>query len=155
MAKPSTSTSAARAAANPFGNCLYFTANAVARQISRMAEEAFAPTGLCPSGALLLSLVIDRPGIAPSEAAEVLHLAPSTVTRFADNLERRGLVRREPSGRQMLLHPTPEGKKRQREVKSCWNELFERYSALVGQKKGEKLATDLCRVAEVLGEDRS
>ena len=155
MAKPLTTTAAAHRTANPFGNCLYFTANAVARQISKLADEAFAPTGLCPSGALLLSLVTQRPGIAPSEAAEVLHLAPSSVTRFADHLERRELVRREPAGRQMLLHPTAAGKKLLREVEACWQDLHERYSAQVGVKRGQKLAQDLCGVAERLSGERA
>ena len=141
-------------ASHPFGNCLYFTANAVARQISRIAEEAFARTGLCPSGALLLSLVVDQPGIAPSAAAEVLHLAPSSVTRFADRLEQRHLIVRKAAGRQLLLHPTPVGKKLLREVKASWQELHERYSSCVGIKRGEKLAKELCRVAELLAVEK-
>ena len=154
MSKSSPRTSTADPAANPFGKCLYFTANAVARHISRMAEEAFARAGLCPSGGLLLSLVVDRPGIAPSEAAELLHLAPSSVTRFADGLERKELITREPAGRQMLLHPTSAGKKRLREVKSCWHDLYELYSQKVGVKRGEKLAQELNRVAELLSRDQ-
>lgn len=155
MASPSPQSTSARAAANPFGKCLYFTANAVARHITRMADEAFARTGLCPSGALLLSLVVERPGIAPSEAAELLHLAPSSVTRFADGLVRKELIERRPSGRQMLLHPTARGKKLLREVKSCWLELHERYSEEVGAARGDKLAAELCRVAEMLSRGRS
>ena len=53
----------------------------------------------------------------------------------------------------MLLHPTPAGKKLLREVTSCWHELFERYSAQVGAKKGEQLAKELCRVAAALSEE--
>jgi len=152
---PSAKPAPVRQEANPFGNCLYFTANAVARQISRMAEEAFAPTGLCPSGALLLSLVVDRPGIAPSSAAGVLHLAPSSVTRFADHLVRKGLVEREQSGRQMLLRPTAAGRKALREVKTCWNALYERYGKQVGARRGAQLAHELCAVAELLSDERS
>ena len=55
----------------------------------RLADEALAPTGLNASSAMLLSLVVERPGLAPSEAAELLHLAPSSVTRFADELVKR------------------------------------------------------------------
>ncbi len=139
---------------HPFGDCLYFTANAVARQISRMADEAFARTGLCPSGGMLLHLVVDRPGIAPSEAAELLHLAPSSVTRFADGLHRKELVRREHSGRHVLLHPTAAGKKLDKQVRSCWEELYRRYSGSVGVQKGRKLARELCDVAAVLNQER-
>ena len=136
--------------AHPYGKCLYFTANAVARQISKLADEAIAGTGLCPSGALLLSLVVDRPGIAPSEAAEVLHLAPSSVTRFADQLERKSLVERRPSGRQVCLHPTKVGRAKLLEVQSSWEQLHQRYSEIVGAEAGERIAQELCRVAERL-----
>ena len=140
-------------AANPFGKCLYFTANAVARHLSKLADEAIAPTGLCPSGALLLKLVTDRPGIAPSEAAEVLHLAPSSVTRFADGLERKGRVERQQVGRQMLLHPTAAGKKKLRDVQSSWETLYESYSSQVGVRRSEKLASELCDAVQRLARD--
>ena len=134
---------------NPFAGCLYFTANAVARHVTRLAEEAFAPTGLCPSGALLLTLVVDQPGLAPSEAAEILHLAPSSVTRFADTLEHRGLVRRERQGRQVLLHPTPQGRKLLPAIRSAWEALYEAYGSLVGRKRGRELANELAAVSEL------
>jgi len=153
--KPSTAKSCSRrAAANPFGRCLYFTANAVARHVSRLAEEAFAPTGLNPSSALLLSLIVRRPGIAPSAAAEVLHLAPSSVTRFADELVRRGLVRRAPSGRLVLLHPTGAGRALLPEVQASWEELYARYSRDLGKRRGSSLARELAEVAEILGARR-
>lgn len=155
MAASKTKPTPPREQANPFGGCLYFTANAVAREISRLAEEAFAPSGLCPSGALLLKLVVDRPGIAPSSAAEVLHLAPSSVTRFADALERKGLVEREHVGRQVLLSPTTAGKRKLRAVQSCWETLHAQYTRLVGAKRADKLASELCTAAERLGEERS
>ena len=155
MDESSSIAAAAKAAANPFGKCLYFTANAVAREVTRIADEAFAPSGMCPSGALLLSLVVDRPGIGPSEAAEILHLAPSSVTRFADGLERKGFVERRAEGRQSHLHPTEAGIEAKKGVMGCWQELHERYSGAVGETKGADLASELARVAELLGDARS
>lgn len=153
--KPSTAKACAeRAASNPFGKCLYFTANAVARHVTRLAEEAFAPTGLNPSSAMLLALIVQRPGIAPSTAAEVLHLAPSSVTRFADELVRRGLVEREPSGRQMLLHATDAGEAFLSEVQDAWEQLYDTYSGGVGKRRGDGLAKELCEIAELLSESK-
>ena len=131
-------------------HCLYFTANAVAREINRLAEEAFAASGLCPSGALLLSLVVEKPGIAPSEAADLLHLAPSSVTRFADGLVRRNLVHRVPDGRQKLLHPTPEGVSLIPTIQAAWGRLYEAYSQRVGPERGRELASELAQVANQL-----
>jgi DNA-binding MarR family transcriptional regulator len=142
-------------AEHPFGKCLYFTANAVAREVTRLADEAFAPTGLCPSGGLLLKLVVDRPGIAPSEAAELLHLAPSSVTRFADGLVRKELVERRPEGRQMLLHPTRKGRQTlEKQVLRAWETLYASYSELVGKRRGEAAAAELTEIADALSQAR-
>ena len=61
--------------------CLYFSANSLARVITRMADEEFHPTGLSPSHAFLMMLVNDNPGIGQKDLCEQLHLAPSTVNR--------------------------------------------------------------------------
>ena len=143
---------AALAKANPFSGCLYFTANAVARHVNRIAEAAFAKTGLCPSGGLLLGLVVERPGISPSEAAEILHLAPSSVTRFADGLVRKELVERRQDGRRNLLHPTAAGRKHLEQVSRAGEELLERYTELVGKQRSKKAAAELAELAVLLEE---
>ena len=152
--KPNAKSCAQRAAANPFGKCLYFTANAVARHVTRLAEDALAPTGLNPSSGMLLHLIVNEPGLLPSVAAETLHLAPSSVTRFADQLERKGLVRREVSGRQVSLHSTPEGERMLESVEAAWSTLLENYSRDVGKRRGSSLAKELAEVAELLHEGR-
>lgn len=154
MSTSSAAACAQRAEENPFGSCLYFTANAVARHVSRLADEAFASTGLNPSTGLLLSLVVGEPGIPPSRAAELLHLAPSSVTRFADALVRRAYVRREQRGRQILLFPTPEGEAALAGVEEAWAQLYESYSRDVGKRRGETLARELSLTAELLAQSR-
>ncbi len=90
-------------------NCLYFTANSLSRVITRMAEEAFRPTGLSPSHVFLLMLANENPGIGPKEMSDYLQLAPSTVTRFVDALVGKGLLERRAEGKTVGLFPTPEG----------------------------------------------
>ena len=71
-------------------SCLYFTANALAREVTRLADDSFAETGLSPSHAFLVMVAANSPGIGPSELGDGLHLAPSTITRFIEALEHRG-----------------------------------------------------------------
>lgn len=89
--------------------CLFFTANALARTITRMGEEEFAAVGMTPSYAFLLTLVFEQPGITQKELAARLQLAPSTVSRFVEALERKGYLSREVRGRETCVFPTRPG----------------------------------------------
>lgn len=64
--------------------CLYFTANRLGRIITKMAEDEFAVSGLSPTYAFLLMAVYEREGISQKELCEILHLQPSTITRFIE-----------------------------------------------------------------------
>jgi len=69
-----------------FEKCIYFNSNALVRQINKIWDDAFKPFGLSPSHAYVLRLVLNTPGLSMKQIAEDLELAPSTVTRFVDNL---------------------------------------------------------------------
>lgn len=132
-------------------NCLYFTANSLARRISALAEEEFRFVGLSPSHAFLLMLVIERPGISQKELSQALHLAPSTVTRFVDLLRlQKGLVERRSEGKSARIYPTPKGLEMQEPVAACWRSLFHRYSEVLGEEQGRQLAREIDRAGELL-----
>ena len=69
--------------------CLYFTANALARKIEKLALESWSKIGLSPSHAYLLLLVLEEPGIQPTGIAEQLQLQPSTITRLLEKMEEK------------------------------------------------------------------
>ena len=124
---------------NPLECCLFFTANSLARVISRMGEEEFAGIGMTPSYAFLLTLTIHSPGISQKELSECLNMAPSTVSRFVEALERRRLIRKEGQGRNTFIHPTKQGYDLEPEIKKAWKSLYERYSAILGLDAGDSL----------------
>jgi DNA-binding MarR family transcriptional regulator len=126
--------------------CLFFTANSLARVVTRMGEEEFARTGLSPSSAFLLSLAAEQPGVSQKELAESLHLAPSTVSRMVDALARRGLVAKESRGRNTYVTPTQAGLDMLPAVQEAWKSLYRRYSAVLGEEAGQEL-TRLTREA--------
>ncbi len=121
-------------------NCLYFTANSLARAITRMAEECFKPAGLSPSHAFLLLLVLENPGIGPSDLAGRLNLAPSTVTRLADSLIRRGLIEKSSQGKAVSIRPTPLGESQAQAIAAAWKALHKAYCERLGEKAGDDLA---------------
>ena len=121
-------------------NCLYFTANSLARTITRMADEEFHQTGLSPSHAFLMMLVNDHPGIGQTELCEQLHLAPSTVTRFIDAMVYKGYLTRQSEGKASRVFATKEGENLRQSIADAWESLHRRYAGVLGPKEGDELA---------------
>ena len=119
-------------------NCLFFTANSLARVITKMADEEFRITGLSPSHAFLLMTVKDHPGIGSKALSDHLQLAPSTVTRFVDSLVHKGLVIRRTEGRETSLTLTPDGENLHDLIMTAWKNLHDRYAAILGRKAGDE-----------------
>lgn len=131
-------------------NCLYFTANALARVITRMAQRAFRVTGLSPSHAFLVMLVNESPGITQKELAGHLHLAPSTVTRFVDTLVHRGILERQTDGKAARVYPTEQAGVLADSIAAAWKTLFHRYSEILGEAEGEHLTRRIDQATNAL-----
>ena len=136
-------------------HCLYFTANSLARVITRMAEESFRKTGLSPSHAFLMMLVMDKPGIGQKELCEKLHLAPSTVTRFIDALAHRGYLTRKSDGKASRIFATPESTQLRRSIDAAWKDLHQRYAQILGLEAGDELTRQIYEAGQMLGNERS
>ncbi|MDJ0646502.1 MAG: MarR family winged helix-turn-helix transcriptional regulator [Flavobacteriaceae bacterium] len=126
---------------NKYCGCLYYSANAFARIMTKIAEEEFAITGLAPSYALLLMSVNEQPGIQPKSLSEHMQLTPSTVTRLIEKMEHRGLVKRSSVGRATEVHPTKKSLELKSVLKKAWQNLFKRYTAILGEKQAKELTT--------------
>jgi len=70
-------------------------------------------------------------------------MAPSTVSRFIDALEKRGLLKKEGQGRMTFIYPTEKGIQLNGGIQKAWKNLHERYSKVLGKENGDEL-TRLC-----------
>ncbi len=131
-------------------SCLYYSANALARVLTRLAEEEFAITGLAPSYAFLLMTVNDKPGIQPKEISEHMQLSPSTVTRLIEKLEHRGFVERKSQGKATRVFPTEKSKKLDRKIHTAWMNLYNRYTEVLGEKHARELTSNVYRAFKLL-----
>lgn len=122
-----------------YHSCLYFTANRLARLLSKLAEDVFKPTGLSPAHAFALMQINRNPRLKQNQLAETLSLAPSTLTRFVDQLEHKGLVARKLEGKRSLLTATPKGRALQKSMEQAWHKLYVAYTDALGEKTGREL----------------
>lgn len=123
--------------------CLYYSANAFARNMTKMAEEEFAITGLAPSYAFLLMTVNEVPGIQPKDISVQMQLTPSTVTRLIEKMEAKGYLERNSIGRATEVYPTKKSLALQITLKKAWNNLYRRYTNLLGEQEARELTTSL------------
>ena len=123
--------------------CLYYSANAFARIMTKIADEAFASTGLSSSYAFLLMTVNEKPGIQPKEISQQLQLTPSTITRFIEKMEYRGLLERKHTGRITEVYPTKASLKLNNQIKDAWMKLYETSSEIFGKEEVVKLTEDI------------
>jgi len=128
---------------NKYCGCLYYSANALARVITRLAEEEFGMVQLAPSYAFLLMSINAKPGIQPNEISEIMMLQPSTVTRLVEKMEYKGYVERKSNGKFTEIYPTQKSLDLDPKIKEAWLNLLNRYNRLIGEEKGRQLASEI------------
>ena len=120
-----------------FDRCLYFNVNALSRSVSSIWKDAYAEIGLSPSHAYLLRLVLEQPGLAQREIAEILQLEKSTVTRAIDKMVEASYLARKlsPSGNQkeQNIFPTTKTKKIESRLNAIGDSLYKKMREEVGK----------------------
>jgi DNA-binding MarR family transcriptional regulator len=121
-----------------FQNCLYFTTSTLTRAITKMAEEEFRTTGLSPTYAFLLMVLKDKPCISQKELGEILHMAPSTITRFIEKLANSGYVTSRTEGKRSLIDLTAKGTELMTSINQAWINLHKRYDDILGLEESKQ-----------------
>ncbi len=131
-------------------SCLYFTANALARKVEKLAIESWRKIDLAPSHAYLLNLVLEEPGIQPGMIAEQLQLTPSTITRLIEKLEVKKLVIRCAEGKLTNVYPTSKAKEMKPLLKQCIADFYEKYSKILGKHESKQFIQNMNTIADKL-----
>ncbi|MGG3572316.1 MarR family transcriptional regulator [Bacillus gobiensis] len=134
--------------------CLYFTANRFARNITKLAEKTFDFGDLAPSYFYMIMIVKFHPQITQKEICEKMSIAPSTSTRFIDKLEKQKLVSRKMNGKQSYISLTEDGEKVYKQFRISLNELHADYSKSLGEEFSlelSKMLNDACIKLEKKG----
>lgn len=131
--------------------CLYFTTNALARKVEKLAVEAWKPVGLSPSHAYLLMMVIEEPGLQPGTLSNHLQLTPSTISRLIEKLEEKKLVVRVTEGKVTNVYATPTGKNALPELKTCIASFYKSYTDILGKAESIKMVNNINHLADKLG----
>ena len=124
-------------------SCLFFNTNALSRYLLKLAEKEFKHLKLSPAHASLLLQVYDTPGISPKQLSCNLHLTPSTITRFVDVLEKKGLVIRKTKGKSAYISSSEKGLELKRAVAIAYKQLFLKYTKILGTNTANQLSFDI------------
>ena len=133
-----------------FSKCLYFTSNALARKVEKLAIESWKQVDLSPSHGYLLMLIIESPGMQPGNIAAQMQLTPSTITRLIEKLEDRKLVVRTTEGKITNVYPSPKGKELLPALKACVQDFSEAYSKVLGKEETFKLVQSMNKISDKL-----
>ena len=137
---------------SPYCNCLYWASNALARVMTKMAEDSFAVAGLSPSYAFMVMSINKNPGIHSGELAKMMMLTPSTVTRLLEKLERQELVRRIAEGRSILLFPTKKSVALNDLILQSWQYLYQKIVKELGAETSANLTLGIFQATLKLSE---
>lgn len=137
-----------------FERCLYFNANALARTVNRIWEDAFRELDLSPAHAYLLRLVLETPGVSHKAIAIELRLGKSTVTRFVDALQEKGLLRRSRQGisdnREQNVFPTKKAAQMHKALEAKGEALYAQMRKRLGDAELKKLVDSLREATRLL-----
>jgi DNA-binding MarR family transcriptional regulator len=129
---------------------MYFSSNALARKMEKLANGSWEKTNLSPSHAYLLLLVIDEPGIQPGKLSDELQLQPSTISRLIQKLEEKKLLVRITEGKTVNVYPTQKGKKMLPLLKKCVTHFSEACSVVLGKAESSKLVVSMNKISDML-----
>lgn len=131
---------------NYFEDCLYFSANLLARRLNTIADEAFEGMDITATQGFTLIAIGELDKHTPSEIAAELEMNPSTITRFLDKLEKIGYVKREYYGRKTQVDITSNGEEKLKEIFKCWDKIHNKNAQIFGDEAAQEVTQKIKQI---------
>ncbi len=131
-------------------SCLFFNTNTLSKYLLKLAEKEFKPLNISPAHASLMLLVYDSPGISPKDLSQLLHLTPSTITRFIDSLEKKDFVTRTNQGKNAFISPSQKGVELKQLIASAYKKLYLKYTQILGSDTANQLSYSIFKANKKL-----
>lgn len=117
---------------------LFFVTSKLHRNIKRISEKVFKPTGLPPSHGMIMLFLDEWKELSPGDISESLDFKPSTVTRFLDKLEKMKYIERRKDSRYSYVSLSRKGVAKIPEIKGAFEELEYTLNRMVTSKISHK-----------------
>lgn len=122
-------------------SCLFFTVKKLDRALNKLAEESFQKVGMTPTYAFILLILSEEDGRLQKDIAQILYIAPSTLTRLVEKLVYKGYVTTLTEGRTRKVYLTVNGRELLPDIREAWDNLHARYKAILGDDYADDLAS--------------
>ena len=122
-------------------SCLFFTVKKMDRALNKLAAEAFQTVGMAPTYAFILLILAEEDGRLHKDIAQILYIAPSTLTRLIEKLVYKGYVTTLTEGRTRKVYLTVNGRELLPDIREAWDNLHTRYKAILGDAYANDLAS--------------
>ena len=131
-------------------NSFYLSVSSLSRMLEQMAFPYFQEYQLAVSHVLILLLIKESDKISPSQLSNMLNLSPSTITRLVDKLEKKQLIKRVKSGKNILIILSSQAEKIIPQLEQSWESYQQKIATLLGQELNDKIAMTLLEVKKVM-----
>ncbi len=133
---------------NFFEDNLFFSVTSLARELSVIAESHFSTISLTPSDALLMLVVSGKAGVQPTEISLKIKLAPSTITRMVEKLEKKNLLVRSSESKYTYIHATEKGQQLFPAIIEIWLNVYAHFNNYLDAETIEKLIAQTSNVSK-------
>ncbi|WP_311406892.1 MarR family winged helix-turn-helix transcriptional regulator [Liquorilactobacillus uvarum] len=126
-----------------YSTCPYFTAAKYIREMERLAQKNYAPTGMAPAYSYIMMTLQDENPQTINDLSSKLGYDHSTISRMSKKLADKELILQSCSGRTTLLQLTKEGKIFLKVANVCSKKMERKTATIFGENEKKQLVQDL------------